>query len=316
MRLLFILDPLPSLQLDGDSTYALLLEATRRGHECWTCQVEHLSLEHEDPVAEACTTRARLAATPAEAFLVGARQPLPLDAFDAVLMRTDPPVDEVYLQATWILERARGKTLLVNDPRGLRELNEHLSILSFPEHIPPTVVTRSQARLRHFLEEQGGSIVVKPVEGYGGRGIFLVRSGDPNTSSLLETATDYGKRWTMAQRYLPEATAGDKRILLLEGEILGAILRVPPPGEARDNLHVGAKAQRTEVTEAERALVLAMAPFLAQYGVLFAGIDVIGERLTEINLTSPTGLRHLDALEGVNSAGPILDRIERRAAEL
>jgi glutathione synthase len=316
VRLLFILDPLERLQLEGDSTYAMLLEATRRGYECWTCEIDHLSLEHEDAVADARITKARLATTPAEAFLVEGRTPVPLDAFDAVLMRTDPPVDQAYLQATWILERARDKTLIVNDPRALRELNEHLSILYFPELIPPTIVSRSVTRLRRFLDEQSGAIVLKPVEGHGGRGIFLLRAGDPNTSSLLETATNHGRNWTMAQRYIPEAIVGDKRILLLEGQILGAILRVPAAGEARDNLHAGARAQISEVTEIERAMVQQIAPLLAQYGVLFAGIDVIGERLTEINLTSPMGLRQLDALQGGNSAAPILDCIERRAAEL
>ncbi len=205
----------------------------------WTCQVEHLGLEGDDAVVDAVPTTVREAATPAEAFTTGERAPRRLADFDVVLMRKDPPVDVDYLHATWILDHARGKTLLVNDPRGLRELNEHLAVLRFPHLTPPTIVTRSPARLRAFQAEQGGAIVVKPVDGFGGLGIFVVRDGDPNASSILETSTGAGTRWTIAQRYLPEATEGDKRIVLVDGEPIGAVLRVPASAEARGNLHVG-----------------------------------------------------------------------------
>ena len=168
VRLLFIIDPLDRLGLAGDTSYALMVEASRREHELWTCQIDHLGLEHDDPVAAAQLTLVREAETPREAFSVEARVPIPLDAFDMVLMRKDPPVDVNYLHATWILEQARGKTLLVNDPRGLRELNEHLAVLRFPELTPPTLVTRDARRLASFQREQGGAIVVKPVDGFGG----------------------------------------------------------------------------------------------------------------------------------------------------
>jgi glutathione synthase len=310
MRILVILDALEVLELAGDTTYAIMLEAQRRDHELWTCQIAHLSLEHEDAVAAARPTRVALAETPAEAFTTGERTPIPLSAFDVVLMRKDPPLDIAYLQATWILEQARGQVRIVNDPRGLRELNEHLAILRFPELIPPTIVTRDPARLQAFLREQGGAIIVKPVDGYGGRGIFLIRLGDPNTSSMIETATADGAEWTMAQRYLPEATEGDKRIVLVGGEPVGAVLRVPPPDEARGNLHVGATARKTELSPEDWAIIRAVKPVLAEHGILFAGIDVIGGRLTEINITSPTGIRHIDALEGGNSAAPLFDALE------
>ncbi len=316
MRFLVILDPLDRLELAGDTSYALMLEAARRDHEIWTCQVGDLGLEHDDAVALARPTRVIAATTPAQAFSVNPAAPVPLELFDAVLMRADPPVNVNYLQATWLLERARGKTLLVNDPRGLRELNEHLAILQFPDLIPPTLVTRSRSRLRSFLEEQGGAIVVKPVEGFGGRGIFLVRDGDPNTSSILETATMDGQAWTMAQRYIPEATRGDKRILLCDGEPIGAVLRVPPPAEARGNLHVGGAPHRTELDDDDKAIIRAVAPFLRQHGQLLVGLDVIGGRLTEINITSPTGIRHIEALEGRNVAAPVIDAIEAKAAAL
>ncbi|HLU68183.1 MAG TPA: glutathione synthase [Kofleriaceae bacterium] len=313
MRILFILDPLESLHLDGDTTYGLMLEAARRGHELWTCQIGDLGLEHDDPVAWARQTAVTLADTPAGAFRTDAPAAIPLESFGCVLMRKDPPVDIDYLQATWLLERARGKTLLINDPRGLRELNEHLAVLAFPELTPPTVVTRSARRLREFLDEQGGAIVVKPVDGYAGLGVFLVRAGDPNTSSILETATRQGRAWTVAQRFLPAVSEGDKRILLLDGEPLGAVLRVPGAAEARSNLHVGGTPRSSELTDEDRAIIRAVAPALRQHGLVFVGLDVIGGRLTELNITSPTGLRHIDRLTGQNTAAPVLDWIETHA---
>ena len=313
--MLFIVDPLERLGLAGDTSYALMLEAQRRDHEVWTCQIEHLGLEHDDPIAEARLTLVRPAATAAEAFSVEDRVSIPLEAFDVVLMRKDPPLDVAYLTATWILEQARGKTLLVNDPRGLRELNEHLAVLRFPDLTPPTIVTRSARRLQQFQREQGGAIVVKPVDGYGGLGIFVVKDGDPNTSSIFETSTGAGTRWTVAQRYLPEAADGDKRIVLVGGEPVGAVLRVPPRHEARGNLHVGGKPVQTTIDDDDRAIIRAVAPTLAEFGQLLVGLDVIGGKLTELNITSPTGIRHIEDLEKRNVAAAVLEGIERAAAQ-
>jgi glutathione synthase len=315
MRILFIVDPLERLALAGDSSYALMIEAARRDHEVWTCRIEDLGLEHDDPVADAQLTQVQPASRFEEAFSVEERAPIPLEAFEIVMMRKDPPVDVAYLHATWILEQARGKTLLVNDPRGLRELNEHLAVLRFPELTPPTVVTRSARRLGAFLREQGGAIVVKPVDGYGGLGVFVVREGDPNTSSIFESSTMAGARWTMAQKYLPEVIHGDKRILLVAGEPIGAVLRVPAINDARSNLHVGGKPVRTELDDDDRAIIRAVAPTLAEHGQLLVGLDVIGGRLTEINVTSPTGIRHIEALEGRNVAGLVLDGLEARVGK-
>ena len=313
MRILFVIDPLESLGLAGDTTYALMLEAQRRGHEVWTCQVGQLGLEHDDAVAEARPTQVALADEPLHAFRAGAPTPIPLESFGCVLMRKDPPLDVDYLQATWLLERARGKTLLINDPRGLRELNEHLAVLAFPELTPPTIVTRSARRVRDFLAEQGGAVVVKPIDGYAGLGIFLLKNGDPNLSSLIETATRQGRAWTSVQRYRPEAVKGDKRIILLEGKPLGAVLRVPQVDEARGNLHVGSTATACEVTPEDHAIIRAITPLLLQHGQWLVGLDVIGGRLTEINVTSPTGIRHLDKLTGGNHATPVIEWIEARA---
>src|SRR3954451_18939666 len=255
VRLLFILDALDRLALAGDTSYALMLEAAARGWDVWTCQIEHLGLESDDAVVDAVPTIVMPATTPLEAFQTEARAHKRFADFAFVLMRKDPPVDVNFLHATWILDHARGKTLLVNDPRGLRELNEHLAVLMFPQLTPPTIVTRSSERLRAFQREQGGAIVVKPVDGYGGLGIFVVRDGDPNASSILETSTGAGTRWTLAQRYLPEAVAGDKRIVLVDGEPLGAVLRVPATAEARGNLHVGGRPVKTTITARDREII-------------------------------------------------------------
>jgi glutathione synthase len=311
--LLFIVDPLDRLALAGDSSYALMLEAATRGWGVWTCQIENLGLVGDDAVCDAAPTIVMPAVRPAEAFQIEAASPHRLADFDVVLMRKDPPVDVSYLHATWILEHARGKTLLVNDPRGLRELNEHLAVLHFPQLTPPTIVTRSAARLREFQTAQGGVIVVKPVDGYGGLGIFVVRDGDPNASSILETSTGAGTRWTLAQRYLPEAVEGDKRIILIDGEPLGAVLRVPATAEARGNLHVGGRAVKTSITARDREIIATISPFLRSHGQIFVGIDVIGGMLTELNITSPTGVRHITQLDDQNIAGEILDRLARAA---
>jgi len=316
VRVLFILDPLEKLQLAGDTSYGLMLEAASRGWDVWTCQLEDLGLIGDDAVVDASPTIVMPATTPSEAFQVEARSAHRLAEFDVVLMRKDPPVDVNYLHATWILDHARGKTLLVNDPRGLRELNEHLAVLQFPHLTPPTIVTRSSDKLRAFQAAQGGAIVVKPVDGYGGLGIFVVRDGDPNASSILETSTGAGTRWTLAQKYLPEAVEGDKRIVLVDGEPVGAVLRVPASAEARGNLHVGGKAVKTDINARDRELIAAVAPWLRDHGQILVGLDVIGGMLTEINITSPTGVRHISRLDDKNVAAPILDCFERMARGL
>ena len=316
MRVLFIVDSLDRLSLAGDTSYALMLEAAARGWDVWTCQLEHLGLVGDDAIVDAVPTIVMPAATPAEAFQIEARQPKRLADFDIVLMRKDPPLDVRYLHATWILDHARGKTLLVNDPRGLRELNEHLAVLRFPELTPPTIVTRSMERLREFQREQSGAIVVKPIDGYGGLGIFIVRDGDPNASSILESsmAIDQpGARWTIAQKFLPEAAKGDKRIVLCDGEPIGAVLRVPGVAEARGNLHVGGTPVKTTIDARDREIIAAVAPVLREHGQILVGLDVIGGMLTEINITSPTGIRHIARLEDRNVAAPILDRLQQLA---
>ena len=310
MKFLFVMDPLARIQIAGDTTFALMLEAQARSHEIWFCEPRHLGLEHDRPVAASWPVTVRR--VPGDHYLLGPQGSLPLEHFDAVFMRKDPPFDMDYYFATLLLERARGKTLLINDPRGLRESNEKLSVLNFPKLTPPMVVTRESARLRSFLAEQGGEMVVKPLDASGGFGVFHVRQGDPNTGSILEQATNLGRRWTVAQRYLPEVRQGDKRIVLVDGEPLCAVLRVPAPDDARGNLHVGARPMPTELDAKDHAIIDALAPHLRGNGFFFVGLDVIGGWLTEINVTSPTGILEANTLYSAHFETRVLEKIEEK----
>jgi glutathione synthase len=247
-------------------------------------------------------------------FTLGERSWVPLGKVDAVFMRSDPPFDLDYFMATQLLERARGSTLLINDPRGLREANEKVYALNFPEFSPPTIVTCDRQRIRDFVDEQGGEAIVKPLEGCAGLGIFHLRKGDRNLHSILESSTVDGKRYVMVQRYIPEVRQGDKRIVLLDGEPLGAVLRVPKDDETRSNIHVGSAVQKTTLTEREKAICAGLRDRLRQDGLYFVGLDVIGGYLTEVNVTSPTGVQEIDRFDGVNLGARVIEWTEKRAA--
>jgi glutathione synthase len=310
MKLLFIMDPLARLQIAGDSTFAMMCAAQQRKHEIWFCEPRHLGLEHDEPVARAWPVTVRR--VEGDHYLLGPQAGVPLGSCHAVFMRKDPPIDLDYYFATLLLERARGRTLIINDPRGLRECNEKLAILDYPQLCPPTIVTRETVRLRSFLAEQGGEMVVKPLDASGGFGVFHVRKNDTNTGAILEQATNLGRRWTMAQRYLPEVRGGDKRILLVDGEPLCAVLRVPAPDDARGNLHVGARAMATKIEGRDLDIVAAVGPRLREAGHFFVGLDVIGGYLTEINVTSPTGIMEANALDGAEYEMKVIQALERK----
>ncbi len=312
MKLLVVMDPLARINLDTDTTFALMLEAQARGHELWFCEPQHLGLEHERVVTSAWPVTVRRQKS--YHYLLGPRAVRNLGDFAVVLMRKDPPFDLDYYFATLLLERARGATLLVNDPRGLREANEKLAVLQFPRLTPPMIVTRETGRLRAFLQEQGGEMVIKPLDASGGFGVFHVRQGDPNTGSILEQATNLGRRWTAAQRYIPEVRQGDKRILLVDGEHLCSVLRVPAPDEARGNLHVGARPKATTLDERDRIIVDAVGPHLRENGFFFVGLDVIGGYLTEINVTSPTGILEANLLYDAHFETAVIEKLEQKVA--
>ncbi len=314
MRILSIIDPPHLLNPTADTTVAILDEALRRGHQLFICPVQDLWLHGDEPGADVLPVDA-VSRTERPALGI---PPIPsrshsLSHFHAVLMRKDPPYDNTYHLATLLLERARGRTLLVNDPRGLREANEKLYIFNFPELITPTIVTNRAARLRAFLDEQGGQMIVKPLDGHGGSGIFHVQKGDRNLNAIIEISTNEGQKWVMAQRYLPEAREGDKRILLLDGEPIAALLRVPQSDDSRGNLHVGGTAQQATLTDRDRVICSRIAPRLRRDGLHFVGIDVIGGFLTEVNVTSPTGVQEIDRLEGTRVEATIVSWLEQVA---
>jgi glutathione synthase len=291
---LFILDPLPLLNPRADSSYVMITEALRRGHRPYYTTLEGLSLRGGQ--AWAAARPLGPASDEPHALMVdkGDPEPRSLAEFAVVLMRKDPPVDPNFITATWILDRAG--TLVLNHPAGLRGLNEKLSMLEFPQLVPKTRLIRKLGDLRNTLDELGGRMIVKPLLGYGGREVLQARHGDPNLSTLLEIATADETRWTIAQEFIPEAADGDKRILLVDGEPIGAVLRMPAVGELRNNFHAGGQATLTELTERDHEICSTLGPWLRQHGQFFAGIDVLGRYLTEINVTSPTGMQEINRL--------------------
>src|SRR3954470_13597523 len=295
MRIGFLMDPLEAVRVDHDSTFALMLECQRRGIEIRELRQEWLYVADGRTHARMRTVEVQRKA--GDHFRVAGDYQAPLAELDILFLRKDPPVDVEFLRATQLVELGPGP-LAINHPRGLRAANEKLFALRFPDLVPPTLVSREIVRLRAFIDAQGGDGVVKPIDGCGGQGVLRVRRGDPNLSSLLEIATSGGRVPVMAQAYLPAVREGDKRIILLGGEPLGAVLRVPREGELRANFASGGSAAPAPLTAHDREICRRLAPDLEALGLWLVGIDVIGGKLTEVNVTSPTGLVEIDALSG------------------
>jgi glutathione synthase len=312
MRLLFIMDGPERIDIDRDTTFVFMLEAQRRGWEVFHTRREWLW--YEDGRAHGRFHEAKVARKPHPDHLVlGEAIEGPLEEHDAVFVRTDPPFDLEYVKLTWLLDAVdRSRTLVVNEPAGIRGASEKLYTLRFPDLTPRQVVTRDIARLEAFLEALGGKMVVKPIDWMGGYGVFVVRKDDSNRRAILEVSTRDGKDLVVAQAYLPEAREGDKRIILLDGQPLGATLRVPAEGEHRGNIHVGATTVKTTLTDADLRICEALAPALKRDGLYFVGIDVIGGRLTEVNVTSPTGVQEIDRLDGACLEASVMDFVAAR----
>lgn len=295
MKVLIVMDPISTVDVDKDTTFGFLLAAQDRKHALWYCQQSDLYVGRDGRGA----VRARPLAVrhqPTDFFTLGAAEDQPLDHFDTVWMRKDPPVDRAFLHATYVLDLT--DSLVLNRPSGLRDANEKFYALNFPEHTPETLVTRDAERVKRWLAQRTEPLIVKPVDGHGGYGIFMLTPGDRNVGSILEVLTENGARWVMAQAYLPAAREGDKRIILIDGEPYGAILRVPQANDHRGNIHVGGTVQAVGLSAADRAICAAVGPRLRADGLSFVGIDVIGDKLTEVNVTSPTGIREIEALGG------------------
>ena len=313
LDIVVVMDPIGSIKIAKDSTFAMLLEAQRRGHRLHYVIPGGLFLR--DGVAHAHTAALTVQDDPRGWFELGLSSHIELGRGHVVLMRKDPPVDASYLHDTQILGLAqRAGALVVNDPQGLRDMNEKLTALEFPQCCPPTLVSRDAAAIKAFIAEHGDA-VLKTLDGMGGRSIFRARAGDPNTNVILETLTEGGRHLAMAQRYIPEITAGDKRILLVDGVAVDYCLaRIPQGDEFRGNLAAGGRGEGRPLTDRDRWIAAQVGPEMKRRGMLFVGLDVIGDYLTEVNVTSPTCIRELDAQFGLNIAGQLFDAIESHLA--
>ena len=312
-----LMDPIGAIKVAKDTTLALLLEAGRRGHALHYLEQGDLALRDGVPWARLATLSVR--DDPHDWYTLGQPRWRDLRELDLVLMRKDPPVDAQFVYDTMVLEVAqRAGVMVVNDPQALRDCNEKLFALAFPQCIAPTLVARDRAELRQFVAAHG-EVVLKPLDGMGGRGIFRVRHGDSNLNSMLETllggdSHGTGRQMAIAQKYIPEISAGDKRILVIEGApVPYALARIPQGDEFRGNLAAGGRGEGVPLSERDRWIVAQVAPELRRRGLLFVGLDVIGDYLTEINVTSPTCVRELDSQFGLNIAGQLFDVIERHA---
>lgn len=307
-----VMDPIGSIRIAKDSTFAMLLEGQRRGHRLQYVLPGGLSMRHGAVLAQMAPMHVR--DDPRDWYELGTPSQRALGAGDVVLMRKDPPVDTAFLHDTLLLGVAqRAGARVVNDPQGLRDLNEKLAALEFPQCCPPTVVSRDAALLKAFVAEHGDA-VLKPLDGMGGRSIFRARAGDANLNVILETLTAGGVHMAMAQRYIPEIVAGDKRILLVDGVPVDYCLaRIPQGDEFRGNLAAGGRGEGRPLTERDRWIAAQVGPEMKRRGMRFVGLDVIGDYLTEVNVTSPTCIRELDAQFGLNIAGLLFDAIEADA---
>lgn len=305
-----VMDPIESIQPGKDSTLAMLLAAQNRGWTLIYFRQNDLAVRDGAPLGDGL--QIKVYDDTSRWYETGEQWVGGLEELQVLLMRKDPPFDMEYIYTTYILELAEERGLLViNKPASLRDINEKVYTSWFPDCAPASLITRNLDELRRFLTEQQ-KIVVKPLDGMGGRSVFIVTDGEPNSNVILETLTDNASKFTLAQRYIPEIAEGDKRILLIDGSpIEYALARIPAPGESRGNLVMGAKAEGRELTQRDRWLCSRVGPILRAKGIVFAGLDVIGDYLTEINVTSPTGIRELDRAFGLNIADTLFDAIDR-----
>ena len=312
LQIVTVMDPIASIKIAKDSTFAMLLEAQRRGHRLFYVLPGGLSVR--DGTAQAQLAPLTVREDPTNWYELRTSSPTALGAGHVVLMRTDPPVDPDYVHDTQILSLAqRAGALVVNDPRGLRDMNEKLTALEFPQCCPPTLVSREASALKAFIAEHGEA-VLKTLDGMGGRSIFRACHGDSNINVILETLIGaHGRHLVMAQRYIPEISAGDKRILLIDGEpVPYCLARIPQGDEFRGNLAAGGRGEGRPLSERDRWIAQQVGPEMKRRGMVFVGLDVIGDYLTEVNVTSPTCIRELDAQFGLNIAGTLFDAIEAR----
>ena len=303
------MDHVSTIDIDGDSTFVLGLEAERRGYDVWHYTPKDLVFRDRKVIARAQPMKLRR--EKGNHFTLGAPELVDLASLDVVLLRQDPPFDMSYITTTHLLEHVHPKTLVVNDPASVRNAPEKLFVTHFENVMPPTLITADGAAIRDFWKEHK-DIILKPLFGNGGAGVFRVRPDDENFNSLLEMFSQRSREPVIAQRYLPEVRQGDKRIILVDGKAAGVVNRVPAEGEARSNMHVGGQAVKDTLSKRDREICDIIGPELRRLGLIFVGIDVIGNYLTEINVTSPTGLQQINRFDGVSLEAQIWDAIEAR----
>lgn len=309
MRFLFVMDPAQKMIPDKDTSFALIRGAEARGHESWHSLPLDIFNVGRDVFARAHPIR--VSDKPPHT-IIDVPSVIELAALDAVFVRRDPPFDAEYMHLTQQLDLVKDRTLVVNDPRGLRDANEKLFAFHFAELMPRSLVTADRERILTFLSEAGGRAVLKPLDGAGGSGVVLLSTGDRNTRSLIDLLTDEGRQLALVQEYQPGVLAGDKRVLVLDGEPLGAILRVPREDDLRANIHVGGKVMPTELTAEEERVARSVGEKLRSYGLWFSGLDLIGGKLIEINVTSPTGIQELGSFSGTQPEQDVIRWVEAR----
>jgi glutathione synthase len=307
MRFVYVMDPMERVAYDKDTTFAFQRAAQRLGHASLHCEPRDVYVDGSDVWARVRDVRVGDAAPH---FAFGEPRDVRLADVECVFIRKDPPFDAEYLYITLMLEKLRGRTLVVNDPRGLRDANEKLYTMHFSDYMPRTLVTSDRDRIHRFVAELG-TAVVKPLDGAGGSGVMVVSKTDRNSRSIVDYITREGTRHAMVQEYLEAVRAGDKRVLLLDGEVLGGINRVAREDDVRSNIHVGGRVEACEVTAGERDVVAHIAPRLAADGLVFVGLDFIGGKLTEVNVTSPTGIQELSRHVGRDVAERVIGWVER-----
>lgn len=305
------MDPIGPVNIDADSSFRIAEEAQERGHSLFYYTPDRLSFDGGRVMARGCDLTVRR--VKGDHYSLGEERAVDLSQFDVVWLRQDPPFDMGYITTTHLLDLLAPGTLVVNDPFWVRNYPEKLLVLQFPDLTPPTTIARDLQVLRSF-KERHGDIILKPLYGNGGAGVFRLGPQDRNLNSLHELFSGINREPLIAQKFLPDVSAGDKRVILVDGEPVGAINRVPAAGETRSNMHVGGKAEKTGLTAREREICAAIGPLLREKGQIFVGIDVIGGWLTEINLTSPTGIQELERFDGINVAARIWEAIEARRA--
>jgi glutathione synthase len=308
----FLMDPLDGIDIEKDTTYVMMREAERRGHGVTHFTRGDLYLDKGRLMGRLRPVRF----TDSERwFSLGEPGERELREMNAIFVRTDPPFNMDYLYATYLLDFIDKEVFVMNSPRGIREANEKLYALNFPEIIPEHIVTSDMGRLKAFLKEVGGAMVVKPLDACGGAGVFACFKGDKNMNAILEMVTADGSRQILAQRYIPEIREGDKRLIVLDGEPIGAVNRVPGADEHRANIHVGARCEKAAITERDRHICEVVSARFAADGIHFAGLDIIGGLVTEINVTSPTGIQEINRLDNSRLEGAVMDFVEKRAAQ-